>query len=110
MDSAGAPLIKDCFYETLGVSKEANREEVRAAYLSKAREFHPDKRPECLAFFTHVTKAYETLHDEHKRAIYDDESIPDEEYFTVQIGQHKVNLFTIGMAVSMVGMSYVAYV
>ena len=104
------PEIKACYYETLGVGKDANKEEVRAAFLSKAREFHPDKRPECLAYFTHVTKAYETLYDEHKRAIYDDESIPDEEYFTLQLGQYKVNLFTVAMAVSMVGMSYVAYV
>ena len=70
---------------------------MRAAYLSKAREFHPDKRPECLEFFTHVTKAYETLSDEHKRAIYDDESIPDEEFFTLKVGSLKINMFTIFM-------------
>ena len=109
-DEGGAPVIKDCFYETLGVAKDANKDDIRVAYLSKAREFHPDKRPECLEFFTHVTKAYETLSDEHKRASYDDESIPDEEYFTLQIGQTKVNLFTVVMGVSMIGMSYVAYV
>ena len=67
---------------------------------------------ECLEFFTHVRKAYETLSDEHKRAVYDDESIPDEEYFTLQLGNGgpKVNLFTLLMGVSMVAMSYVAYV
>ena len=104
------PQISDCFYQTLGVAKDANKDDIRAAYLSKAREFHPDKRPECLEFFTHVTKAYDTLYDDHKRAIYDDESIPDEEYFTLQIGETKINLFSVIMAVSMVGMSYVAYV
>ena len=81
--SLEVPEIKSCLYETLNVSKDANQEDIRTAYLSKAREFHPDKRPDCLEFFTHVTKAYETLSDEHKRAIYDDESIPDEEYFTL---------------------------
>ena len=50
--------------------------------MSKAREFHPDKRPECLEYFTHVTKAYDTLYDDHRRAVYDDECIPDDEYFT----------------------------
>ena len=108
--ASGAPVIKDCYYETLGISKDANAQDVRAAYLSKAREFHPDKRPECLEFFTHVTKAYETLSDEHKRAIYDDESIPDEEYFTLQVGQTKINIFTVAMGVSMLAMTYVAYV
>ena len=109
-DDDAVPEIKDCFYETLGVSKEAIKEEIRLAYLSKAREFHPDKRPDCLAYFTHVTKAYETLYDDHKRAVYDDESIPDEEYFTLQFGQTKINLFTLGMGVSMIGMAYVCYV
>ena len=110
LDESGCPPIKPCLYETLGVDKQANKEDVRAAYLAKAREFHPDRRPECLAYFTHVTKAYETLSDEHKRAVYDDESIPDEEFFTLQIGQTKVNLFTVLMGVSMLAMSYVAYV
>ena len=78
--------------------------------MAKAREFHPDKRPDCLDFFTHVTRAYETLSDEHKRAVYDDESIPDEDYFTVQVGSTKINLFTVAMGVSMIGMGYVGYV
>ena len=57
-----------------------------------------------------MTRAYETLSDEHKRAIYDDESIPDEDYFTFQIGQTKINLFQVAMALSMVAMAYAAYV
>ena len=92
------PPIVDCLYTTLGVPKDANRQDIKAAYLAKAREFHPDKRPGCdatLKYFTHVTKAYETLGDEQKRAIYDDESIPDEEYFKVSVGGIKVNLFVI---------------
>ena len=34
-------------------------------------------------YFTHVTKAYETLSDDQKRAIYDEESVTDEEFFTI---------------------------
>ncbi len=74
---------------TLGVPKEATKADIKASYLAKAREFHPDRRPDCdetLRYFTHVTKAYETLSDDQKRAVYDDESIPDEEYFSVKIG------------------------
>ena len=80
------PEIKACLYETLGVPKDAGPQDIKVAYLSKAREYHPDKRPECLEYFTHVTNAYDTLADPHKRAIYDDESIPDEDYFTVYVG------------------------
>ena len=80
------PDIQKCFYATLGVSKDANRQEVRDAYLRIAKEWHPDKvdgHPEALAYFTHVSQAYETLFDDHKRAIYDEDQIEDAEYFTV---------------------------
>ena len=77
------------------MSKDAGPQDIKVAYLSKAREYHPDKRPECLEYFTHVTNAYDTLNDPHKRAIYDDESIPDEDYFTVYVGSQKINLFTV---------------
>jgi DnaJ-class molecular chaperone len=40
-------------------------------------------------------KAYETLSDDHKRAIYDDDSISDEEFFTFKIGRFKINMFTV---------------
>ena len=75
--------------------KDAPGSDIKSAYLAKAREFHPDRRPNCdktLVYFTHVTKAYETLSDPHKRAIYDDESIPDEEYFSVKVAGFSVNL------------------
>ena len=78
------PEIEKCYYKTLGVEKNVNQHEIRQAYLAIAREFHPDKvgdNDEALAYFTHVSKAYETLYDEHKRAIYDDESISDEDFF-----------------------------
>jgi curved DNA-binding protein CbpA len=93
----------------LGIPKDATKQDVKAAYLAKAREFHPDKRPDCdatLKYFTHVTKAYETLSDDHKRAIYDDDSIPDEEYFTVTIAGVKVNLFVL---IVLIGTSAVGY-
>lgn len=52
------PEIQKCFYQTLGVKKDANRQEVRDAYLKIAKEWHPDKvdgHPEALAYFTHVS-------------------------------------------------------
>ena len=63
-----------------------------------AKEWHPDKvdgHSEALAYFTHVSNAYETLHDDHKRAIYDDDSIEDAEFFSVQVGPVKINLFVV---------------
>ena len=42
-----------------------------------------------------MTKAYEILSDDHKRAIYDEESISDQEFFTISIGPLRINLFLV---------------
>ena len=81
----------------LGVAKDANSLEIREAYLKKAKEYHPDKRPENLDYFTKIQQAHEILIDDHKRAIYDEEAISDEEFFTINIGGMKVNMFTVFM-------------
>jgi len=51
--------------------------------------------PEALEYFTQVAKAYETLSNPQKRAVYDEESITDEEFFTIRIGRLKINLFSM---------------
>ena len=89
------PSIDKDLYKTLGVKRDANQVQVKEAYLKLARQYHPDKMPDALEYFTHVTKAYETLGDPHKRAVYDDESITDEEFFTISLGPLKINLFTV---------------
>jgi DnaJ-domain-containing protein 1 len=50
--------------ERLGVSATASEEEIRAAYLSKVKEFPPDRAP---AEFEAIRDAYETLCDPRKR-------------------------------------------
>ena len=95
------PEIDKCLYKTLGVDKEANSHQIRQAYLTLAKEWHPDKMPgdeDALKYFTHVSKAYETLYDDHKRAIYDDESMSDEDFFTIQLGPVRINLFMMFFA------------
>lgn len=61
------------FYQTLGVSKTANADEIKKAYRKLALQYHPDrnKGKEAEGKFKEVTKAYEVLSDPQKRETYD---------------------------------------
>lgn len=61
-------------YDVLGVSKQATEAEIKKAYRSMARKYHPDQNPddaEAEAKFKDVANAYEVLGDEERRARYD---------------------------------------
>lgn len=61
------------YYEILGVSKDASKDEIKSAFRRKARTLHPDvnKAPDAEEKFKELGKAYETLMDDSKRATYD---------------------------------------
>lgn len=66
----------DSFYVILGVDRFASKQEIRANYLVKAREIHPDKNPgdpDATEKFKNLQHAYETLMDDTKRRQYDRE-------------------------------------
>lgn len=70
-------------YHTLGVSRRASTEEIRAAYRALAKKHHPDVSKggsEADEAFTRVALAYEVLSDVAKRREYDAELEREERF------------------------------
>ncbi|MEE9208658.1 MAG: molecular chaperone DnaJ [Gemmatimonadota bacterium] len=61
------------YYELLGVSRDADAEQIKRAYRQLAMLYHPDRNeaPEAEGKFRRVTEAYEILQDSEKRQLYD---------------------------------------
>lgn len=61
------------YYEVLGTSRTATKEEIKKAYRRLARQYHPDVSTEDGAAekFKELSEAYEVLSDDNKRAAYD---------------------------------------
>ncbi len=65
---------KKDYYQTLGVARGADGDEVRKAYRKLARKYHPDLNPGDKASedrFKSVQEAYDILSDDKKRKVYD---------------------------------------
>lgn len=64
------------YYKILGVSKNATDAEIKKAFKTAARKYHPDLHPESekaamTEKFKDVNEAYAVLSDKQKRTIYD---------------------------------------
>ena len=62
------------YYEVLGIQKGASDTDIKKAYRSLAKKYHPDVNPgnkEAEAKFKEVNEAYEVLSDADKKAKYD---------------------------------------
>lgn len=62
--------MKD-YYSILGVTPNSTDSEIKSAYRSLARKFHPDINPNGAKKFKDISEAYETLSDHVKRMRYD---------------------------------------
>jgi len=64
------------YYETLGVSKNATKDDLKQAYRKLAMQYHPDRAPadkkkDYEEKFKEISEAYAVLSNDEKRAQYD---------------------------------------
>ena len=61
------------YYESLGVGRGASPEELKGAYRSLAKQYHPDvnKDPGAEERFKEINEAYAVLSAAQRRAAYD---------------------------------------
>src|SRR3990172_4627145 len=63
------------YYEILGTDRTASKEEIKSAYRTLAKKFHPDLNKDNPKLaeqkFKEISEAYEVLIDDNKRAKYD---------------------------------------
>ena len=71
--SAAAAQKRD-YYDTLGISRDASKAEIKKKYYQLAKKWHPDANQGddgAKRKFQEVTNAYEVLSDDSKRGAYD---------------------------------------
>jgi len=67
-------MKKTCYYEVLGVERNADGEVLKKSFRRLAMKYHPDRcpdDPQAQERFKEAKEAYEVLSDPHKRAAYD---------------------------------------
>lgn len=67
-------MAKRDYYEVLGVSKSASKDDIKKAYRTLALKYHPDRNPNDKSAeekFKEAAEAYEILSDDDKKAKYD---------------------------------------
>ncbi len=67
-------MSKRDYYEVLGISKGASKDEIKKSYRKQALKYHPDKNPgdkDAEEKFKEAAEAYEVLSNDDKKARYD---------------------------------------
>jgi len=68
------------YYNILGVNRNSSSDEIKKAYRSKAKQYHPDKNPgdkSAEEQFKKVSEAFEVLSNQQKKQNYDSTGSPN---------------------------------
>src|SRR2546423_9282656 len=71
---SGKYNVSTDYYAVLGIERTASEAEIKSAYRSLARRYHPDvakDKVQAEAHFKEINQAYEVLSDPQKRRVYD---------------------------------------
>lgn len=73
MDTSNHQIGVTTLYSLLGLSRDADPDQIKSGYRRMARQWHPDvcKEPDAAERFQKISGAYEILKDQNKRARYD---------------------------------------
>lgn len=64
-------MTKNNYYEILGVNKNASFDQIKRAYYTLSKKYHPDINPKTANLFRNINEAYQTLSNPEKRKEYD---------------------------------------
>lgn len=64
--------MKNNYYEILGISKNASSDQIKRAYYTLSKKYHPDINPKTANLYRNINDAYNTLKNPLKRKEYDE--------------------------------------
>lgn len=85
--------VKD-YYSILGINKNASDQEIKKAFRTLSKKYHPDisKEPDAEIKFKEINEAYQVLSDPEKRQKYDKFGTIDDDIFG---GFNPFNMFNV---------------
>ena len=80
------------YYEELGISRDANPEDIKKAYRKLARKYHPDvsKEADAEAKMQSINVAYDVLSNQEKKKQYDFELDHPQSFDQFRDGNHAI--------------------
>lgn len=97
-NSGPSPQPNQDLYGILGVERTASSKEIKAAYYELSKKYHPDVAGSTTSDakrFHEITEAYDTLGNEDKRRVYDEQQQAARRVFDASTGYGDPDLETL---------------